>query len=185
MDCLACAQCIDACDEVMDRLGQPRGLIRYDSQQGLAGKKRRVLRPRVFIYAALGALGLLVATVSLAKHEPFEANVLRVQGPPYSLDGDMVRNAFRVHLVNKEPQASTFHLRPETRANVTFNSPIQDVRLESLASADIPIFVTIPRSAFAGQIELTVQVRDDAGASRTLKVPFLGPSLGAAASGVR
>src|SRR5690606_21433497 len=49
LDCVGCASCIDACDEVMDKLGRPRGLIRYDSPNGLEGKKRRFLRPRVWV----------------------------------------------------------------------------------------------------------------------------------------
>ena len=52
-ECIACAACIDACDEVMDKVGYPRGLIRYDTQHGLEGKPKHVLRPRTIVYATL------------------------------------------------------------------------------------------------------------------------------------
>ncbi|RZI98679.1 MAG: cytochrome c oxidase accessory protein CcoG, partial [Rubrivivax sp.] len=58
-ECISCAACIDVCDGVMDKMGTPRGLIRYDTENGMsqqltrAQRWRRVLRPRVLIYATL------------------------------------------------------------------------------------------------------------------------------------
>jgi cytochrome c oxidase accessory protein FixG len=180
MDCIACTQCIDACDEVMDKVHQPRGLIRYDSPNGLAAQPRRLLRPRVLVYTGLGALGLVVATLSMSHREPFEANVLRVQGAPYVLDGDDVRNAYRLHLINKEGSATTFHVLPEPMPGVSFIVPLRDVRLESLAGADVPIFATMPRSMFSSQIALRIVVVNDVGEERTMMAPFLGPGPGTA-----
>ena len=179
MDCIACTQCIDACDEVMDKVHQPRGLIRYDSPNGFAAKPKRLFRPRVLIYTALGALGLIVATLSMRTHEPFEANVLRVQGAPYVLDGDDVRNAYRLHLINKGSGATTFHVVPEPVAGVVFIVPLKDVRLESLASADVPIFATMPRASFHQQVGLRIVIKNDLGEERTMVAPFLGPGPGA------
>jgi cytochrome c oxidase accessory protein FixG len=47
MECVNCTQCIDACDSMMERLGKPRGLIRFSSQARIAGESSRFLRPRV------------------------------------------------------------------------------------------------------------------------------------------
>ena len=178
MDCIACTQCIDACDEVMDKIGQPRGLIRYDSPNGLTEQPRRVLRPRILIYTGLGVLGLVVATLSMAHHEPFEANVLRVQGAPYVLDGDDVRNAYRLHLINKQGSATTYHIVPEPMDGVTFIVPLQDVKLASLASVEVPLFATMPRSKFTKQTELHIVVKNDLGDVRIMNAPFLGPGVG-------
>jgi cytochrome c oxidase accessory protein FixG len=53
--CITCALCIDACDEVMDKIGRPRGLIRYASLDELEGKpvKAMLKRPRVWVYATI------------------------------------------------------------------------------------------------------------------------------------
>ena len=61
MECLACTACIDACDDVMDRLGRRRGLIRVDSEEGLAGRSRKLIRPRIVLYTALLAIGAVIA----------------------------------------------------------------------------------------------------------------------------
>ncbi len=59
-ECIACGACIDACDEVMDKMGYPQGLIRYSTQNAIDAKPTRVLRPRIFIYGLL-LLGLAPA----------------------------------------------------------------------------------------------------------------------------
>jgi cytochrome c oxidase accessory protein FixG len=82
LECVACTACIDACDDVMDRLERPRGLIRYDSQEGLAGRPRRILRPRVIFYTVLAVIGLVVASVAAHGRTDFEVSLLRLQGAP-------------------------------------------------------------------------------------------------------
>src|SRR5262245_44765777 len=69
-ECIGCTACIDVCNGVMDKMQYPRGLIRYDTQNGIArhlsrGQEwRRVLRPRVLVYGAV--LGLIVLGLGLA-----------------------------------------------------------------------------------------------------------------------
>ena len=80
-ECIGCAACIDVCDGVMDKLDYPRGLIRFATQTGLAeGWSRaqmlkRVLRPRVLIYAAILLLITLAFATSLMLRSPFRPAV--------------------------------------------------------------------------------------------------------------
>ena len=111
LECIACTACIDACDDTMDKIGRPRGLVRYPSLQELEGKKTSWARPRVLIYALLlAALGLLFV-VLLARRGPIGFDVIRQNpghGQNFALTADgRVSNAYRVHLVNhtREPQA--------------------------------------------------------------------------------
>src|SRR5690606_14889806 len=63
-ECIGCAACIDGCNQVMDKMGSARGLIRYSTENAVSGKytdtaiRRHVLRPRVLVYSAL--LGIIV-----------------------------------------------------------------------------------------------------------------------------
>ena len=58
-ECIGCAACIDGCDQVMDKMGYPRGLIRYSTENAVRGSYqdrdivRRVLRPRTLVYSAI------------------------------------------------------------------------------------------------------------------------------------
>jgi len=66
LECIHCTACIDACDAVMRRLKRPEGLIRYSSEHELAGKQRRLLRPRNVLYAVVltALLGLTIWLLS-------------------------------------------------------------------------------------------------------------------------
>ncbi|PMR70047.1 cytochrome c oxidase accessory protein CcoG [Halomonas heilongjiangensis] len=66
-ECITCAACIDACDSVMDKMGYPRGLIRYTTENALEGKPSRILRPRLLGY--LAALLVMVGAFAWALSE--------------------------------------------------------------------------------------------------------------------
>src|SRR6056297_99074 len=86
-ECITCAACIDACDSVMDKMGYPRGLIRYTTENAMAGKKSRILRPRIFIYLAV-LLGLMTLfAVMLTGREMVDLDVLRDRTALYRMAG--------------------------------------------------------------------------------------------------
>jgi cytochrome c oxidase accessory protein FixG len=174
MECLACAQCVDACDAVMDKIHKPRGLIRYDSLNGLSGKPKRVLRPRLFAYGGLLAVSVLGLGIALGGRTPFEANVLRMPGPPYVLEGDTLRNQFELHVVNKHPTPATFHVKVEAPRGVSVIVPRTEMTLGSLESDNVSIVVTAPRS-FALPAKLEVEITDGLGQERELELKVVGP----------
>lgn len=181
LDCIGCTACIDACDEIMDKVGQPRGLIRYDSLEGLEGKTRKFFRPRLIAYAVLGTLGLTVATIAMRGRSDFEANLLRLRGAPYSVDNGELRNAFEVHVVNKRGDAATVTLEPTAIEGVTVIAPIREVALDGLESRRVPVFVTMPASAFRGDFKLAIAVSFSGSPdTKVIEAPILGPSGGGA-----
>ena len=120
MECITCALCIDACDEVMAKIGKPRGLIDYlalaDEPLERAGNPPRpiwqhVLRPRTILYTALWSLvgvGLLYA---LFIRSDIELTVAAVRNPTYVVQSDgSVRNIYDVRLRNKLGDDRVFHL---------------------------------------------------------------------------
>ncbi len=176
MDCIACTACIDACDDIMDRLHRPRGLIRYDSQKGLRGEKKKILRPRTFAYAGVLGVGLLIASLALGRRSDHEANLLRAVGMPFVLDGETVRNSFTVHLVNKRSAAAELVLEADGGPGATVTLPIPRVRLESLEDRDLPVIVSVPRGGGVRGQELHVRVRiDGEPPKRELRAKILGP----------
>ena len=177
LDCIACTRCIDACDDVMARLDRPKGLIRYDSQQGLHHEPKRFLRPRLALYAVLGLMGLGATTLAFRTHTPYEANLLRLAGLPYTLENGNVRNAYDIHLVNKESHRVTFTIDPLTGAPFAFVIPMARVTLEPLVGAHVPVFVTIPQGSLHGDARIRIRVRPEGeGQPRNIEAPFLGPS---------
>jgi cytochrome c oxidase accessory protein FixG len=184
IDCIACTQCIDACDEIMDKIGRPRGLIRYDSLNGLAGKTRRFFRPRIFLYTALGCVGLVAATIAFRSRESFEANLLRLRGAPYTVEGDTIRNAFNVHLVNKRDEHVVYRVEPREQPPLQFVLPIREVSLAPLSDTNIPVFVLGPRASLNRDVEFEIRIAPKTSSASTttgagermIRGKFLAPS---------
>lgn len=179
LDCIACSACVDACDDVMDKLHRPRGLVRYDSLNGLAGGKTKVLRPRIYIYTVLLLAGLAASTFAFGRHKPFESNILRLPGLPYVVENGKVRNSFELHLVNKRSGPETFEIAAEPSAGLEFVIASQTVSLDSLGQARIPIFVTSDQSGHRGDFPVSVHVRRRGapeGEQVLVTARFVGPS---------
>jgi cytochrome c oxidase accessory protein FixG len=174
MDCLACTACIDACDDVMDRLGRPRGLIRYDSPNGLAEKPRRFLRPRIFVYSAMLAVGAVVAAVAATARTDFEATVTRLAGAPYTIEADSIRNAFDLHVVNKRGARARFAIAVDA-PGVDAIVPVAHLDLDALADAHVPLFLTMPASRFQSDVPVRVHlVREGTSDALDVRASFLG-----------
>jgi polyferredoxin len=105
MECINCTACIDACDEIMEKVNKPKGLIRYSSIAKFEGKKTHWFNFRRAFYLVIIALAMFGLVFKLATRSPLRAEVLRVVGAPYRLlDGaeqGMVINQFKVHLQNQ------------------------------------------------------------------------------------
>jgi len=180
IDCIGCAACVDACDEIMVKVKQPKGLIRYDSLNGLEGEERQALwrRPRIYFYAFLGLLGLTVATFAFRSRTTYEANILRGQGAPYVVTDGVVRNQLEVHVVNKMPDPATFLLEPIPAGEQSFVVPIDEIPLDSLASRRVPLFVEMPTGTAAPGERIRLRVRTENGEAEPMEIeaPFLSPA---------
>jgi cytochrome c oxidase accessory protein FixG len=146
LDCIGCAACIDACDEIMVRAHRRPGLIRYDSLRGLGGEARRVLRPRLALYGLLLVVGALVAVaLTRGRHTDAELTLSRLPGQPYQIDGDHVRNAFDAHLVSKRSEAGVYELTLDAPPGAEVVIAEHEVHVEAMGSVHVPIFVSLTR----------------------------------------
>ncbi len=173
LECIGCSACVDACDEIMTRLERPIGLIRYDSQNGLSGQTKRLLRPRLYLYLALGLLGLTVASFALAAREPFEANLLRAVGAPFTREADgRVRNALELHLVNKAAESRRFTIVAATGDGLAYTIALPELELGPMAARRVPLLVIGAADGKPRKIALTVRSAD---ATRRVEAPFAAP----------
>ncbi len=178
MECVGCAQCIDACDHVMDKLARPRGLIRYTSQDELAGLGRKLLRLRTTIYPALlaGAIAGLVWTSSTRADT--EVSIERLSGPAFvELPSGEIASQVHLALENRSEQhrAYTFELVGTGR----LRSPLPHWEAEPHHAFEVPLFVELPREAFVhGQAHAKLRVTHDAGFARTIDLTLFGPDGG-------
>ena len=102
LECINCTACMDACDEVMERIERPRGLIRYSSYRGIEQADRKLLTPRVMGYSAVLALLLVVVVYLFGTRAEMQAVILREPGKLYTELGDgRLANFYSLKIINK------------------------------------------------------------------------------------
>lgn len=179
LECVSCASCIDACDEIMARVGRPKGLVRYDSLNRLAGKPSRFLRPRLILYAVLGLIGATVFAASAYQVRPIAVSIVRMQGAPFFREHGTIRNNFMVRVANKRSEAVTCRITTTSSAHrLRIAGGDEAITLQAGEEIQHPLILSLPEEDYPGPFDVTVEVRDsqDAEAGRTVK--FLGPFRG-------
>lgn len=152
LGCIACAACIDACDNMMDQIGAPRGLIRYTSSTALReGGKTRFVRPKTLGYGLVLAVTFVLFVITLATKSNVEINILRDRNVfARNVAGQKVQNSYIVKVLNKTDRARTFTLHAEGLdgleivGNQAFTIPATQVH-------ETVIRVNAPRDAVAGK----------------------------------
>ena len=180
LECIGCAACIDACDDIMVKVGRPKGLVRYDSQAGFAGEKRRILRPRIYAYSALAVLGLAALTlVAWLKMSPFTTNISRVGGSGFSVDADSVRNIYLLRVKNKRNQPATLRIQlaADHLPGYQLSGEDQTFTLEPLGELTRTCVVIAPLAVYRGPSEIALEVLAEPGGVKLRKTTrFMGPN---------
>ena len=116
-ECIGCAACIDVCDDVMDKMGYARGLIRYSTENGVANgwsrlqMFKRALRPRVLIYGGLLSAASVAFAVSVTMRSPFKFDIVKDRGAlARVIDEGTVENVYRIQIMNRTETPQTYRI---------------------------------------------------------------------------
>jgi cytochrome c oxidase accessory protein FixG len=179
IDCIACAACIDACDTVMDRVGSPRGLIRYSTEHAMHHEPTRVLRPRVAIYGVLLCVLVGGFFTALALRAEVSLDVIRDRNSLYRVTADgFVDNVYTLRILNKTEATQVFKLTAQGAGELTLLPADREYSVPSGAVYSIPMRVR--RAAYeplgAETISFEVRSRDDASLHAHTEARFLAPT---------
>ncbi len=109
--CIQCGLCIDACDNIMDSKGWDRGLIRYESENGLEKGKTHVLKLRTYGYGVAVLASMYFLFWSLSGHKPVDASVSQTRSPLYVMLSDgRIQNRYDIKLQNKTMYPARFEV---------------------------------------------------------------------------
>ena len=116
-ECIGCGACIDVCNPVMDKMGYPRGLIRFSTQNGLHdrldGRRmlRRVLRPRVLVYGTILAAITTALLASLVLRTPLKVDVVRDRAALSRIvAGGQLENVYRLQIMNATERSQRYRI---------------------------------------------------------------------------
>lgn len=142
-ECITCAACIDACDQVMDRIDKPRGLIRYTTENALAGGRHQVLRPRLIGYGVVISLLSLAFAWALYSRVPLQVDVLRDRNQLYRLTSlGEVENSYRLELLNKDQHSHRYRVTLEAPEGLKLVHGEMTVTLEGGQHRSLPVTVS-------------------------------------------
>ncbi len=182
-ECIGCAACIDGCNQVMDKMGYARGLIRYTTEHALTNKLgtsaiwRRVLRPRTLIYTGILGLIILASALSLALRMPLKVDVIRDRGMPRVTEDGSIDNVYRLQVVNTEEQLHRYALAVQGLDGVMVVSDA-DFEVPAAAAKTVPVRVRVPAGAAqpgSNRILFVVRDLENQDVSITEKAVFLVP----------
>ncbi len=173
-ECIGCAACIDACNQVMGKMGYAPGLIRYSTENALAkgwsGREilRRVMRPRVLVYSAVLAAIAGAAAASLALRSPIKMDVIRDRGNlAREVDDRHIENVYRLLIMNTDERAHRFTLSVEGSAHLAHIELLTDppdpfLEIAALSSRTIAVRVrAVPHDTEGSQpIEFELVIAD-------------------------
>ncbi len=177
LECVNCTACIDACDSIMDRIGKPRGLVRYASEQNIADKLPFKFTGRMTAYTAVLTILIGVLVSLLIIRSDFETTILRTPGMMFQEREDgMITNLYQLKMVNKTNQAMGIRLELiEPKGSIELVGEAIDLAEQGIAEG--AFFVVIdPEDLEKMSSRISIGVYGGDELVETVKTKFLGPA---------
>jgi len=179
--CITCGLCIDACDSIMDKVKQPRGLIRYASYKELHHngasiplyKRFRVLFYCVILIASASGIGYGFMNLS-----PTEFKVVHSRQPLFvKLSDGSIQNKYTLKLLNKTKESITFSFSIDGIDSATLHD-VSDLTVEPGKIVPITALVRVPVDKLDGEpipLIFKAQSHSDSSLKVEYKSMFMSP----------
>lgn len=185
--CITCALCIDACDTVMEKIGKPKGLIRYDSLDGLNGLKQMAWykRARVWVYLSIMAFSVVAGAYGLSTLDALDLKVIHHRQPIFVMQSDgSIQNRYMLKILNKTDQILQAQIRVEGPDGTVFvgDEVIGAAKPVTLMASGITaheLFVRIPAAALKSDrdlLQFRVTAVDDLSLDASRAGVFMSPA---------
>ncbi len=173
-ECIGCGACADVCDTVMDKVGYPRGLVKYSTEHAMKNKwtkeqtLRHVFRPRVILYIGILTLVVVALLTSLGLRKPFKVDVVRDRASLARIvAGGKIENVYRLQIMNAAEKPMNYRLSVEGLHGLELATE-HDVLIKSTESLWVSVRVQLPYDAAepgSHPIEFDIQASDEQGQS--------------------
>ncbi len=179
MECIACGLCVDACDGVMEKIGKPKGLIRYDTEKNLLNpapqNRFKFFRPRTFVYGAILLVVSSLLIFNLSTKSLLEVDAIPDRNPLFvKLSDGSVRNGYTLKIMNKTHEQKNFEISAVSpkEAQIKFQSfdgsDTNNVSVDRDSVTTVKIFVILPKEFLAKNSEgrdfIDLLIKDKSGA---------------------
>jgi cytochrome c oxidase accessory protein FixG len=177
LECINCTACIDACDHMMESVGLQKGLIRFDSENGIATKQKLKITARTIAYSAVLVLLLGILFTLLISRTDVETAIMRTPGMLYQeQENNCVSNLYNIKLVNKTHALLPVTLKIESDSGQIkmVGNDLINVEKENVASGEF--FIILNRNQIKNRkTKLKIGVYSNGKKIETIQTNFLGP----------
>jgi cytochrome c oxidase accessory protein FixG len=177
LECVSCTACIDACDHMMDSVGLEKGLIRYDSENGIKNKVKLAFTNRMKAYTAVLLVLISIEVVLITTRSDFDATVLRAKGMLYQEQpNNQLSNLFTIKLVNKTRDRMPVNLKIENFKDSKIQLIGKDIVIKEEGVTEGEFFVYLNKEDLTDRkMKLEIGVYSNGVKIKTVKTNFLGP----------
>ncbi len=151
-ECIGCAACIDGCNQVMHKMGYPKGLIRYSTENALKNgwNFRQIMahavRPRVLVYSAILAAVIIGAGMALFMRVPVKVDVIRDRTSlGREVAGGKIENVYRLQIMNTTEKSHRFFVRVADAHDLedieVLTDAKQPLQIEAISTISVPVRV--------------------------------------------
>ena len=176
LECVNCTACMDACDEVMLKIGREKKLIRYDSLSGIEQGRKKLWTPRVMAYSGVLSALIILEIFLFALRSDVETLMLRTPGLLFQeVNETTVSNLYNYQVINKTPKEYPIEFRLETdygKIKLVGDSPV--VKKNEIAKGGL--FIEMPKDKLkSGKNKITIGVYSNGVLIDNVTTSFLGP----------
>jgi cytochrome c oxidase accessory protein FixG len=180
--CIGCAACIDACDQVMEKMDYPKGLIRYSTQNAIEGKypdkeiPKHVFRPRTLLYTFV--LGAIIAAFfyTLIERVPLRTDVIRDRRTlSREAEDGQIENLYRLQIINMDGKAHRYSINATGIDGLTVHTG-SAVAIPALGTVNVNVTLRADRLNLkrpSHPVLFTIKADDDDAIVREAKSSFL------------
>ena len=177
--CISCSACVDVCDSVMDKMNYPKGLIKYTTENELEGTPRKIIRPRVIIYAIILLILVSLMTISVATRSAIKLDVLRDRNSLFRENNQgLIENIYTLKVINKQTTDHQFKIEVDGIENIQLKMDDMDTNVKAGEIKDIVVrLIAAPGDLqeTSTSIEFKITALDNDALSTKEQARFLGP----------
>ncbi len=178
MECVGCTACIDACDNIMEQINLPKGLIRYASENEIQSGQKSPVTLKVKAYTGLLVILMIFLGVLIATRQNIDVYIGRIKGQTYQVSEEgMVSNLFDAKIINKSNKDIPVEFRLiDTQGEIRIVGHAEGIMLRKEQMNKITFFVDRPKATLNGRAsKIKVGIYQDGELLKTVKTNFLGP----------
>jgi cytochrome c oxidase accessory protein FixG len=176
LECTNCTACMDACDFMMEKVGSPKGLIRYASENGIAKKEKLRISSRIIAYSCVLVALIGFLAVLLATRKDVDTTILRTPGMLFQKqDNNMISNLYNIRLINKTRKDMPVTLKLASEDGI-IKMIGKDITILKESKTESEFFILLPKEKIKGRkTVLFVDVYSGEKKLESVKTTFLGP----------